>query len=160
MTGDEWPRITDASVIEPEDIKGRNHRFFKNPDHPYDVPADFETFTQNKIGVVRNGDLNRVIRGLPKDVPVHQQCALWVRALVGKHFFPDANHRTAMLTLWFLLDENGIDPPNWPGEQIANTVYNSKVVRRDIEIVTLDNLWERDELHAVWCQHFVRMFDP
>ena len=36
-------------------------------------------------------------------------CALELFAVVGKHFFPDANHRTAVAMLITLLQENGID---------------------------------------------------
>jgi len=115
-------RITDLSTIAPEDFKQRNSAFLIGDAH-YDVLShQTREDLREQIWRVRNGDLRRVIEDFPRDVPLVAQCALWMHALVGRHFFPDANHRTAIATLRRLLRENGIDTGEWP-------VVKTKVAR-------------------------------
>jgi len=110
---DPAPRITDLSSIEPENFKFRNTQFLRADGHHYDNPHDESFLEQRKeIWRVRNGDLERVLEEFPTDRPLPEQCALWIHALVGKHFFPDANHRTAIVTLRKLLRDNGMEPEN------------------------------------------------
>jgi len=139
-------------------IKRRNLNFYTDPGHSYQGSQPRQD-VRHLIMVTRNGDLREVMRRMP-DQPVHKQCAYWVRAIVGKHFFPDANHRTAMLTLDYLLNESGITPPVWPGpkKEVQRTIYDSKIVRRDLVDVTFENISEKDELYNVWCQHFYALF--
>ncbi len=152
-------RITDFSELDPEDIKWRNREYFKNPDHRYDY-GDLLTYNQvkHKISVVRNGDLNRVMDEFPKREPVTQQCAHWVRAIIGLHFFPDANHRTAMATLNILLSLNGIEKFDWDDVRYQKAIFKSKLLRRHIIEVRFDNLWSKDELYLLWHRYFVERF--
>ena len=149
-------RITDLSSLPAEEIKWRNRRFYTDQGHVYTTDPDPEHVAKRKIKNVRNQDLRRVLRTFPTDEPLYVQCALWLRAFAGKQFFPDANHRTAMLTLDYLLDENGIETPNWPGDHVTDSVYQSKLLIKNKTQVTFDNLWERDELYLVWRRHFVQ----
>jgi len=103
---------------------------------------------------VRNGDLERVLEEFPTDRPLPEQCALWIHALVGKHFFPDANHRTAIVTLRKLLRDNGIEPGEWSTERVKQVRAESHDVRREIPPIHLDRLYEKDELYRVWLQFF------
>jgi len=116
---DPAPRITDLSSIEPENFKFRNTQFLRADGHHYDNPHDESFLEQRKeIWRVRNGDLERVLEEFPTDRPLPEQCALWIHALVGKHFFPDANHRTAIVTLRKLLRDNGMEPGEWSTERV------------------------------------------
>lgn len=150
------PRITDFSELDPEDIKWRNRRYFDNPDHQYDC-GQFRSRREvnRKISVVRNGDINRVMAEFPTKEMLPQQCAHWVRAIVGLHFFHDANHRTAMATLNTLLSLNGIEKINWNDEQYEVVIFKSKLIRKYIIDVRFDNLWSRDELYLLWHRYFV-----
>jgi len=149
------PRITDLSSIEPENFKFRNTEFLRTDSHHYDNPHS-KSFTEQRkeIWRVRNGDLERVLNEFPTDRPLPEQCALWVHALVGKHFFPDANHRTAIVTLRELLRDNGIEPGEWPTERVKEVRDESHDVRREIPPVHLDELYEEDELYGVWLRFF------
>lgn len=109
---------------------------------------------RNRIWNVRNGDLRRITREFPTDEPLREQCALWMHALVGKHFFPDANHRTAMALLRRLLAENGVVYSAWAIDRIREARDDSHRVRREIDSVRLDSLYRRDELYDVWLSFF------
>lgn len=109
---------------------------------------------RNRIWSVRNGDPRRVIDEFPTDEDVVNQCALWMRAIVGKHFFPDANHRTAVAVLRRLLHENGIEPGDWPIDRTERALRESHRARRESPSVRLDTLYERDELFRVWRRYF------
>lgn len=155
----EVERITDFSELDPEDIKWRNRRYFENPDHQYDY-GEIYSYHQipHQISVVRNGDINRIMREFPNKEPLTQQCAHWVRAVVGLHFFPDANHRTAMSTLNLLLELNGIDRFKWNDDQYETKIFKSKLLRKYIIDVRFDNLWCKDEMYLLWHRYFVDRF--
>ncbi|WP_141551644.1 hypothetical protein [Natrinema sp. CBA1119] len=155
----EVDRITDFTELDPEDIKWRNREYFNNPDHRYDH-GDVLSYHQvkHRISVVRNGDLDRVMGEFPKREPLTQQCAHWVRAIIGLHFFPDANHRTAMATLNTLLPLNGIEKFSWSDDQYKKTIFKSKLIRKYIIDVRFDNLWSKDELYFLWHRYFVDRF--
>ena len=148
-------RITDLSSIEPENFKVRNTEFLKDKKHHYDNPRN-KTYTEQRAEIWRviNDDLDRVLEDLPIDRQLHEQCALWVHAVVGKHFFEDANHRTAIALLRKLLRDNRIDPGNWPTDRVMQARDESHDVRREIPAVRLDTLYEKDALYCVWLQFF------
>jgi len=77
-----------------------------------------------------------------------------MHAVVGKHFFEDANHRTAIALLRKLLDDNGIDIDPWPTERVMQARDESHAVRRKIPPVRLDTLYEKDDLYRVWYRFF------
>ena len=77
-----------------------------------------------------------------------------MHAVVGKHFFPDANHRTALALLRRVLRANGIDPGQWPVERTESARDESHEVRREIPQIRLDTLFERDPLYEVWERYF------
>lgn len=87
---EEWPRITDLSCIEPENFKFRNTQFLISDNYPYKTgQGHSKQELRRQIWNVRNGDLRRVLEEFPRDEPLREQCALWMHAVVGKHFFPD-----------------------------------------------------------------------
>ncbi len=141
-------------MLSALDIKQRNLSFMRDPDHEYQLIRGSQRDTKRKIMNVRNGDLRRFMREFPICGPLHKQAALWMRGLVGKHFFPDGNHRTAMQTLRYLMVENGIDRRPLDLDTIGGVTMHSKKARRDIVDVRFDTLWERDELYAIWCNYF------
>jgi hypothetical protein len=148
------PRITDLSALEPENFKFRNTEFLMGDSH-YDMPPnESHASVRHDIWVVRNGDLRCVLDEFPTDEPLVDQCALWMHAVVGKHFFPDANHRTAIALLRKLLRENGVDPGEWPLDRIREARDESHRVRREIPPVHLDQLYQRDPLFEVWYRFF------
>ncbi|WP_435196755.1 hypothetical protein [Natronomonas sp. EA1] len=148
------PRITDLSSISAENFKFRNTSFLMS-EAQYDVgPHASKEAVRREIWVVRNGDLRRVIRDFPTEAPLVEQCALWMHAVVGKHFFRDANHRTAIALLRKLLTENGIELGSWSPDRTRQARDESHEVRRAIPNVTLDTLYEKDELYEVWLRYF------
>lgn len=156
---DELPRITDLSSIQAENFKFRNTRFLMGDAH-YDM-ASYETreALRHQIWVVRNQDLRRVMKDFPTDRPLRVQCALWMHAVVGKHFFPDANHRTAIALLRKLLRDNGIVPGSWSPARTAVVRDESHEVRRKLPPIRLDTLYKRDELYLVWWRYFVDVIE-
>lgn len=148
-------RIIDFNGLTPDTITEFNvEEFFEAPDHDYGLVSNDRDLTHRRIRNVKNSRLNRVMKEFPLDEPVAEQCAHWVRAIVGIHFFPDANHRTAMATLSFLLDVNDIEYLEWPGSEIERAVLKSKIIRTLLVDVRFDNLWEKDELFVHWHRHF------
>lgn len=157
----EWPRITDLSTLTPENIKWRNTEFLNDSDQEYDMGfQESQKELRRKIWNTRNHNLRRVVREFPREEPLRQQCALWVHAIVGKHFFPDANHRTAVATLRNLLRQNGIDYADWSIERLREAREKSHQVRLelgrrdDIRDVRMDTLYRRDELYEIWLGFF------
>jgi len=149
MTTDE-PRITDRLALEPEDFKARNQAFLVDDAH-YDVLShQNRRDLSNRIWSVRNGDLRRVLGDFPTDEPLVDQCANWMHAVAGRHFFPDANHRTAIVLLRRLLRGNSIEPGEWSIERTERARTESHRVRREIPPVRLDTLYARDALFEVW----------
>ncbi|WP_181686807.1 hypothetical protein [Halorhabdus salina] len=148
------PRITDLSGIGAENFKQRNTNFLTS-DKEYEL-FDHQTHqdARHKIWVTRNGDLRQILRDFPTDAPVYEQCAGWVHAVAGRHFFPDANHRTAIATLRKLLQDNGIPPGQWPPRLTRDVVLRSHAIRREIENVRLDTLYRHDRLFLVWLLYF------
>lgn len=151
-------RITDLTELDAETIKQFNYDFFDDPETTYGLFENSYKRTENRIWNVKDFQLNRVIEEFPTDLPVCQQCSHWVRAISGKHFFPDANHRTAMGSLYALLNLNNIYTPKWPGRHIDRTVLKAKFIREFIVDVRFDNLWKQDELYMVWNRHFREIF--
>lgn len=149
------PRITDLSIIDPENFKFRNTKFLADNELHYDNPQN-KSFSQQRDDIwrVRNGDINTVLETFPTDRPLPEQCALWMHAVVGKHFFEDANHRTAMVLLRKLLQHNNVDIGTWPTDRVAKVRDESHEIRQEIQPVRLDTLYKKDELYDVWLQFF------
>lgn len=150
-------RIADFGELESGVFKRLNEEaFFDDPENDYGLVEHDRETTRRRIRNVKDYRIDRVMREFPRDEPAPQQCAHWVRAIVGLHFFPDANHRTAMGTLSFLLDINGIPYPasEWPGTEIERAVLKSKLIRLLFVDVRFDNLWEKDELYTHWHRYF------
>ena len=153
------PRITDVSELGPENFKRRNQAFL-------DGEAQYDVFDhqnreelRDRIWSVRNGDLQRVLDDFPTDESLVDQCALWMHAVVGKHFFPDANHRTAIALLRRLLRGNGIEPAEWPVPRTRQAREESQRVREELPPIRLDGLYERDALFEVWRNYFEDVLD-
>lgn len=156
----DWPRITDLSSIRAENFKFRNTAFLDTSDDYELTGRESIEELRHQIWATRNGDLRRVISEFPTDAPLNEQCAGWMHAVAGKHFFPDANHRTAIATLRRLLRENGIPPGDWPARLSEQTVLHSHRVRREVDAVRLDTLYRRDRLWLVWLLYFNTVLDP
>lgn len=77
-----------------------------------------------------------------------------MHAVVGKHYFPDANHRTAVATLRRLLAANDIQYEAWSVENLEAVRQESHDVRREIDPVELHTLYRRDELYERWLAFF------
>jgi len=154
-------RITDLSWLSAENFKFRNTEFLMNDDLHYDI-SDYESRAElrRQIWNVRNGDLRKVIRRFPTDKPLRVQCALWMQALVGKHFFPDANHRTAIALLRQLLMRNDMIPNDWSIERTRAARDESHAVRKQIPPIRLDTLYKPTRLYLVWWRYFVDVLDP
>lgn len=151
----EW-RFTDLSAIDPTVMKTVNEDFFDDPSNDYGWIDNNPELTRRRIWNVKGWQLARVLCEFPRTKPLPQQCAHWMRTVVGLHFFPDANHRTGMATLYGLLEANKLAPPNkeWPGDNIDRAVIQSKLIRGLHVAPTFDTLWIRDELYIHWHRYF------
>ena len=119
-------RISDFGGISQEYIKQQNYDFFaavrdpsKNSEQDYSVDTRDPRQEERKVLSARQWKLDRIIRELPRTEPVVSQCAHWMTSIAGLHLFPDANHRTGMVTLDALVLDNEIidEDHHWPGEQ-------------------------------------------
>ncbi|GAB3686501.1 hypothetical protein GCM10028857_18650 [Salinarchaeum chitinilyticum] len=153
-------RITDFESLDPTVVKIINREFLEDSSNDYGWVREDRDLTESRIMNVKGYQLNRVMREFPRFVSLPRQCAHWMRAIVGLHFFPDANHRTGMATLYALLDANGVAPDNgsWPGSEIDKAVLYSKILRGLVTPVRFDTLWLCDELYQHWEQYFRRLF--
>lgn len=155
---EEPDRITDFSGIDAETIKQFNYERYQDSDDRYGLVENSRKKTERRIWNVVDCDLDRVMREFPHYEPVVQQCAHWVRAMTGKHFFPDANHRTAMGSLRAIIELNEIEPPRWPGRELGRIILKAKFIRNFVVDVRFDNLWQKDELYHLWHRHFRNLF--
>lgn len=151
---DGQPRIKDLSSIEALDFKQENTSFLQTDAEYEQTDYDRLKDLRHQIWSTRNGDIRRVLYDFPVNAPLHEQCAGWMHAIAGKHFFPDANHRTALSLLRTLLYENGLPPGRWPPTISRDTVLRSHIVRRQIPPVQLDTLYRHDPLFLVWILYF------
>lgn len=141
--------------MTPENIKYRNTQFLMDRELYYDTGfQETKKDLRRRIWNARNHNLRRVMREFPHDQPLREQCALWIHALAGKHFFPDANHRTAVATLRNLLAANGIEYHSWSVSHLEKSRDRSHEVRKDIADVRMDSLYRRDRLFEVWYEFF------
>jgi hypothetical protein len=111
LWSDSQERISDPNKIDAETIKQFNYERFMDTHDDYGLVGHSHEKTKGRIWNVKDFELDRVIDEFPIYEPLVQQCGHWVRAICGKHFFPDANHRTAMASLNALLKLNGIQVP-------------------------------------------------
>lgn len=146
-------RITSLGVLDPEDIIYQNIQFLEHVPNYGKIQGNLQK-TRDKINNVREGDLNRVMKEFPLNEPLDQQCAHWIRAFAGLHFFPDANHRTAMATLSAILESNGFSSPKWSERGIRRAVVVSKLLRILHVDIRFDNLWVKDEHYRHWLRYF------
>jgi hypothetical protein len=77
-----------------------------------------------------------------------------MQAFVGKHFFPDANHRTAVVILRDIQSQNDIHPGYWEPDKTRRTQKESHKVREEIAQITLADIYQRDSLYDVWRNYF------
>lgn len=148
------PRITDLSTLSAENFKYRNTQFFESDREYEDIVGRRRKAVRRNIWSTSNSRLRDVLRGFPVDDPLHEQCAAWMHAVAGRHYFPDANHRTAMALLRKLLRDNGIPHDNWSRELTLRTTVQSHEVRGEIEKITQQTLYRRDRLFLVWLLYF------
>ncbi len=147
-------RIIDLSTISAANFKYRNMKFLHGST-PYELQSHKRLVdARTEIWRVRNGDLRSVLRRFPRDEPLINQCALWMRAWTGKHFFPDANHRTAIATLRELLVSSGFEITQWPVHRTVSAIRESKAIRVQTRY-ELDTLYSKDMHYYVWWFHFV-----
>lgn len=136
-------------------MKYMNTRFLLRSEHPYETGfSESEQELRRRIWNTRNGDIRRLFRCFPTFEPLTRQCAHWTHAVVGKHYFPDANHRTAVVSLRRLMRHNEIYPPEWPSNQLREVRQDSHEIRREIEPVRLDSLYRCDRLYDRWYEFY------
>ncbi|XGI82929.1 hypothetical protein ACEU6E_06490 [Halorutilales archaeon Cl-col2-1] len=162
-------RITEVTV-DVDGVVVANMDEFKMSTEP-DSDVDYEdphsythlgTRRKIKLGRGDREDLSRIIDDFPTDEPLVVQSALWMHAIAGVHFFPDANHRTAMKTLRAMMDDNGTEPfkPFGDFERRTYTALDaSKKVRRNLNI-DMGNYYEKDDLYEVWRRYFDDVLYP
>ena len=89
--------------------------------------------TEHRIRVVREGDIDVAIRAVPPFSSSQEATrAAWshfMAVMCSRHFFPDANHRTAALAFAIALDRATGTICFLPKEVIPDLVRASKAVR-------------------------------
>lgn len=152
------PRITDLSELDSYGVKETNMELFESS-QDYGLINNDRYKTKKRILNVTGSRLYRIFREFPLGEPLVSQCAHWMRAFSGIHFFPDANHRTGMLLLHTLLEENGINTDPLPGRYIDRAVLRSKLLRiLQLNSITLRDLWKEDEYYIHWNRYFRHLF--
>ncbi|WP_382274581.1 hypothetical protein [Halovivax cerinus] len=148
----DW-QIDDCTNLDGETIKQLNLDLVKNSAEEYGWVRESPEATKRKVGNVAETDLHRLIREFPTNEPLPQQCAHWLRAIAGLHFFPDANHRTGMSSL-AVLYETATGDRLPVGQQIERVVLESKLARHLLSDTRFDTLWKRDPLYDIWHRYF------
>lgn len=151
---DGFDRLIDFTYFDAEDIKYRNSQFLRRSGQYAIRPAETMPDVRDEIWRVRNGDIRRLLRRFPRDVPLIEQCAYWMRAWTGIHFFRDANHRTAIALLRRLLMQRDFSIGEWSATRSIQAVRESKLERRN-RSYKLDTLFIRDGHYLVWWFYFV-----
>ncbi|WP_266082518.1 hypothetical protein [Haladaptatus caseinilyticus] len=156
MSPDNSPtKIENLSFLNPEDIKLQNTHFLEQDGMEYHVGQGLlDHRLRHDIWVVRNGDIKKLLQRFPYDEPLHDQCALWMQAFVGKHFFPDANHRTGVVILREIMAENDLPPGDWDPERTRQVRDESHTVRGELPTITLADIYQKDPLYDVWRRYF------
>ena len=145
--------LNDFSNLDGETIKALNFDIIENSVEEYGWVDGSPEKTRQRIGNVPETDLHRLMREFPTHEPLPQQCAHWLRAIAGLHFFPDANHRTGMNSLSVLY--NTLSDESLPiGPDIERVVLESKIARHLLSNIRFDTLWKRDALYDVWHRYF------
>lgn len=145
--------MDDFTNLDGETIKTLNFDIIEDSAEEYGWVRGSPEKTRQRIGNVPETDLHRIMREFPTREPLPQQCAHWIRAIAGLHFFPDANHRTAMNTL-SVLYRTLTDEQLPIGDNIERVVLESKIARVLLTNVRFDTLWKRDALYHVWHRYF------
>lgn len=154
LPGRDW-RLTDFSILDAATIKQINYDEFESASgDEYGWVNDSPSATRRRIRNVKGFQLHRLIREFPTNEPLPQQCAHWMRAFSGLHFFPDANHRTGMNTLQILVEESSC-PLSLPiAGNIDRYVLQSKLLRHLTVDIRFNTLWKRDEHYQLWHTYF------
>ncbi len=143
--------------ISPQKIIKRNLDIMKDSDMEYDRIGDPLKTRKNIKSRNNQKNLQKVIDNFPFDENLPSQCSFWMHALVGKHFFPDGNHRTAILTLRGILKANNIEPWEIKEKEITNVVKKSKKARRNLSI-NMGNIYQKDRLFNVWKEYLDKYY--
>lgn len=148
-------RLIDFSSLSAEDFKFRNTKFLMSESR-YDLREhERRADVRNSIWRVRNNDIHRALRRFPRDVPLIDQCAFWMRAFTGYHFFPDANHRTSIAILRNRLLNRGFKIGRWPTQRTQDAIWESKYHRlKRGSFYHLNSLYEKDSHFYTWWFYF------
>lgn len=156
----DW-RLNDFSAVDAKVIKNLNRDIKDRQDSTYGhVRQNQPELTEQRISNVTDSDINRLIREFPTNAPLPEACAHWVRAIVGLHLFPDANHRTATNSLEYLVEQSGGPSSRIIHEDIPRYVLHSKYIRAFQSDVRFNTLWAKDELFSLWYRYFTKSLCP
>lgn len=159
LNGDQ-KRVTDVEFLTSYQIKRVNLRYLEEENQEYGLILNSYTDTESRILNQHGKRIYRILREFPYDFPLISQCAHWMRAIAGLHWFPDANHRTGMTLLEIILDRNDLDSDPLPGRFRNRGVLRSKLLRLlHINSTTLCDLWKRDIYYQHWYEYFLDVFD-
>ncbi|WP_122089793.1 hypothetical protein [Halalkalicoccus subterraneus] len=151
-------RLCDFSSLDGQTVKAINLELSRESEQTYGWIRNNRDLTRQRIRNVQDTAIHRLIREFPTNDPLPAQSAHWVRALVGLHLFPDANHRTATNTLEYLIEQELGMATAVVQESIDRTVLQSKYIRTFHADVRCNRLWERDELFQLWHRYFTKAF--
>ncbi|TKX59769.1 hypothetical protein EXE48_13385 [Halorubrum sp. ASP1] len=157
---DDW-RLRDFGSVNAQVIKQLNKEFYEEPGSTYgEVRENEPGLTKQRISNVIDSDIRRLIREFPTTAPLPEACAHWIRAIVGLHLFPDANHRTATNSLEYLVEQSDGPSDRIITPSIPRFVLHSKYTRTFQSDVRYNTLWAKDELFSVWHRYFTHTLCP
>lgn len=126
-----------ADHLHGSDVKNQNHALHRagnyhgsgGPTGPTMLSKDVE----HRILAVREGDINKAIRSIPAfepdQVSARRAWSHYMAVMCSRHFFPDANHRTASATFSLALHRATGDTCFLPKEHCPDMVHQSKALR-------------------------------
>jgi hypothetical protein len=156
----DW-RLRNFGSINAKVIKQLNQDFYDADNSVYgDIRKDRPELTEQRICNVIDSDIHRLIREFPTTAPLPEACAHWIRAIVGLHLFPDANHRTATNSLEFLVEQSDGPSDRIITQSIPRFVIHSKYTRTFQSDIRYNTLWAKDELFSVWYRYFTHTLCP
>lgn len=157
---DDW-RLRNFGSVNAQVVKQLNLEFYDAPDSTYgDIREGDPELTKRRISNVIDSDIRRLIQEFPTTAPLPEACAHWVRAIVGLHLFPDANHRTATNSLEYLVEQSDGPSDRIITPSITRFVLHSKYTRTFQSDVRYNTLWAKDELFSVWHRYFTHTLYP
>lgn len=149
-----------ADRLRPEDLRTINRKAFLDPNSNYlksDLLAVPPAHTLKEINNVKNSEIQEAIRAVTAFDEDSMRPA-WSHHMslhCGLHFWPDANHRTAVLSFNLALEREYGWHLGMSKEAALQMIADSKVFRRsNRSLLRIQNLRDPNNGYARFLQQF------